>query len=857
MSKMSRRGRGLAVALLATGLASLQPGAAQAAAAPLTAPAIVYTGTAPEVYFTPGDETGPYTVDLMKGSTLVARATSGTQIDDVYTSGGRAYVRWPVPTTMKLEGTGYSLALKVGATTLASDTFEIAASRITGAYLTPSTATPYQSVNVTWSADGVSGNRVAINLVKSDGKTKLSITKLTYNDGSHNFVMPAKATPGSWQVEVVPDWKHALSLKGPAFTVAALATPTINMLGTQGWLDDGEPEPTTYALGTSVYAQIAGAPAGQTMKVALLDAAGKKVVDYGVVPTYTRVLLDGPKLGAAGPGTYTLEATFPAIKGLKATQALTLTRYTAPTITAPDLAAGVALGQQVTVGLEYRTTGETPTTDETKSAAVGVVATDGAKVYKLATGKKLIDGRMSFTWNVATTLPPGTAWKLQFLNENAANAVLAETAAFTVRTNPTTLAKNLTASSTPGSAPQAGALAVGATLYTGSTAALTFTAGAETGPYTVDLMSGSTVVARIASGTQIDDLGVADATATVKWIVPTTMKLEGTGYTAVVTAGATTITSSTFAIAASMTSSVTPEMSSVKRLEPTWLTWSSLGATGDQVAIDLVDSAGKTTTIVKQTDNDGLESVAIPAKAALGAGTLKVRPLLKAAAAGSAAVTITATSTPTIRLYPLIGAANPSTAPIGGIYGLYVSGVPTGDTADIAVVNPSTGKSLMSIAKGVTFYYQQISFLDKNLTAAGQGNYEIRVTPKKNKDLVTKYPIQLLASSVQLNADTLAALGRGVIHGGPLQLVMTTGAINLQLVIQVSDGKKTYVIAPDAILEAGNGSYGWFPSDKLAPGSNWKIEILDRLAKKGAAPLYTSPTFTISKNPTTLAADLD
>ena len=68
----------------------------------------------------------------------------------------------------------------------------------------------------------------------------------------------------------------------------------------------------------------------------------------------------------------------------------------------------------------------------------------------------------------------------------------------------------------------------GSTLYTGSQTTITIAPHDETGSYVVDLYRSTTRIARVATGPDIS------AVTSVKWVIPTTMKLEGAGYTFVV-----------------------------------------------------------------------------------------------------------------------------------------------------------------------------------------------------------------------------------------------------------------------------------------------------------------------------------
>lgn len=845
-----RLGAMVTTAVVATALAAASAPPVHAADAAITAPTTMYTGGAYEFSFKAGAETGAYTADVMSGSTRVARIASGDQIDDLGAVEATAKIAWVVPTTMKLEGTGYTLSVTAGSTTLTSNAFTVAAPSISSVS-TPSSTEAGGSVWISWSSSGLVGNKVAINLVPASGSGRVAIAKATDNDGSDEFRLPAKVVPGSWKIEVVPNFKHAKGLAGTAFTVTTRTVPAITMHGTTTFPDLNAPEPTTFSLGTKVYLSLPSGPDGERPELTLFDSSGKKkLVQYGTGMDeggfFPRILLGGPKVIA---GTYLLKGTYSSDKLLVATQELVLTAPTAPTVTAPALAAGVTHGQQVPITVKYMTTGNSPTIDTNRATTIGVLATDGSTTVKVGT-KKQLDGSALFNWVVPATLAPGSAWKLKIVDEHAGDALLAETSAFTIASNPTTLAKKVPADSIASGATTSG-LSSAATLYTGAVATFGFTAGSETGAYTLDLYKGSTYVARIGGGTQIDDLGAASAAATITWTIPSNLKLEGTGYHAVLTAGSSRLATDTFAIAASSTTSVALPGGATHTIGyPTEVTWSSLGATGDLVAIDLVPASGKAINVVPQTDNDGTAHLSLPTKFKSGVYTVKIRPLTKTAATGAGVTLTVAAPSIAITIWPIIGPTNPTSAPIGGLYDMEVDGIPDGSTADVVLANPANKKILMDLASDVDYFYERVNFLDKRLVQAGTGTYQIWVLVDGAKTPAKTYSIDFIPGGLQIAAATLTRLQSGVTHGESLTLQWNSGLATLGTTVQVTNGSKTFVLDADEYLFSGAGSYVWNVSDKLPVGTAWKLQLIDNRAKKGAAPFAESPAFTIKANPT-------
>ena len=425
-------------AALATTLAALPflgaPAASAADGTVALAGSTVYTGSTVTLDVVDGDAAGAYEVFLMKGATKVATIATGTQIDGV------TEIDWTIPTDIKtLASTGYSVSIDpaTGTTFSTSGTFDIAASSIATAYLASSavsttaltTVEQLVPVYAKWTSNGATGGKVTLTLVKS-GETKgTTLKKDTTNDGVEMVFIPtAKLAAGNYQLVVTPSYKTATAKTSTAFAVTAQTTLDI------------DPDSSTIKLGRTQYAY-ADVPFGSSLKIEILDAAGKSIAvldksytyaEYGNGDDLPGYALTGAKLKA---GTYKLLATLNEDKAVTKEVTFTVETWATPSLAsgvAAILAAGVTQGQSIPLSVD--------TGNVEDGGSVTIQVTDGSKTYKVASKVALVAGKADVVWLVDKKMPAGSAYKVQVLNDADAT-VKAESSAFTVKVNQTALYK--------------------------------------------------------------------------------------------------------------------------------------------------------------------------------------------------------------------------------------------------------------------------------------------------------------------------------------------------------------------------------------------------------------------------------
>ena len=106
-----------------------------------------------------------------------------------------------------------------------------------------------------------------------------------------------------------------------------------------------------------------------------------------------------------------------------------------------------------------------------------------------------------------------------------------------------------------------------------------------------------------------------------------------------------------------------------------------------------------------------------------------------------------------------------------------------------------------------------------------------------------------------LTGPTATALAAGVTHGQTVRIQWTAAqGAGFPTSISASNGSKTVVLDNAEVTADGRGSYYWTVSDKLPPGSGWRLTVANGI--KGASSSVQSAAFTVSANPTTLAKNI-
>lgn len=400
-------------------------------------------------------------------------------------------------------------------------------------------------------------------------------------------------------------------------------------------------------------------------------------------------------------------------------------------------------------------------------------------------------------------------------------------------------------------------------LQTGDTENIAFTAGDETGqPYAVELWQGSTQIATLKTGTDVD----AIQGTTFKWTIPTGIEsLVGTGFSIklVSTADATpftAISSGTFAIEASSVNTLVLDTTTPAAGGDVLVKWTNTGKTGDRVDIALVQTVNgkdKVTALKKGVSNTTANSatngvsVTIPAKTVAGAYKIRVTPSNKAAKAGdSSAVTVGA---PTIGAVALT--SDGTTAVTDAALGATIVVVPTSVNGPVKLelVN-AAGKVVATIAKEAASADEVDFVIPAKLE---EGTYKVKAT------LLSLKTVTLLSGGLTVSGwpfIDVADISGPVTQGQTVTVQWETedsvpaavavDAVNTITLIDQATLKETKLDSKE-LTEAGNGVYEWVVAQKLTPGS-YKIRVSNNALKAGDGFKDETAAFTVAANTTVL-----
>jgi hypothetical protein len=413
----------------------------------------------------------------------------------------------------------------------------------------------------------------------------------------------------------------------------------------------------------------------------------------------------------------------------------------------------------------------------------------------------------------------------------------------------------------------------GSTLYTGANSTLTVDLdNTETGAYTLDLMKGEVKVATVATGTDVAGL------ATVKWTIPASTKLVSTGLNLELKSTATTpawtaIESSSFAIAQStitgiqlQTPAEEPEDPEEEPGDPTPVTtaaagsthqlaWTKAGATGAKVKVDLVqkiDGKDKRIPLLKETANDGLEDVTIPAAAVANTTTrIEITPSNKSAIFGKSA-----------------------DFAITGVSGGAVKAVALGDDAGDTALTTIRNGDKVTIAYTATAAVQLDLYLEDTTKPAAKivksdtggsydfeipaklaaGNYFVRATVVGVKPAVTVDSAEFaVAQPAYTVVDPTGPFNQGetvtVTWTSNGRADSSTGPVTVSLVA----GDKVTKIDTKAVTTNGAGSLEFVIPAKQAAGTTYKVRVSNNNVKEADGTYDDSATFTIAANSTVVS----
>lgn len=411
-----------------------------------------------------------------------------------------------------------------------------------------------------------------------------------------------------------------------------------------------------------------------------------------------------------------------------------------------------------------------------------------------------------------------------------------------------------------GPAQAAGTLAVtapaaNAVWYTGETKSITWTVGAETGAYTLELHSASAKVATIGTGTDI-------TAGQFSWTIPRSVAaIKAEDLTVrIVPAAATAANSSSFDLRGSTVTGVTScrdnfqvEYQQVFCLHGgnpvTWFPaglsqivfWGRAGEIRGPVKIELlrtVNGATTATVLVKSTADDGTEVVTIPAKTATeadDANTYQWR--VTDLTTGSSATSRTFSVIPNriVGFGPMVGGGDglqPFTVAAGTPVEMYVSR----QERDTGVTHTYKLEAKPTEGKPVVFFTGSQMGPELAWVPPSAGTYRIVATDLTSKATYTTQAITVTASTEVVRqaapSDTTATSGQPItlswafydsdadteanetFPGVDINVVSATGKVT-NIAKAVTGYWKTDGMGP----EFETGKFVWRPSAALAAGS--------------------------------------
>jgi hypothetical protein len=408
----------------------------------------------------------------------------------------------------------------------------------------------------------------------------------------------------------------------------------------------------------------------------------------------------------------------------------------------------------------------------------------------------------------------------------------------------------------------------GSTLYTGTSPVITFDdQNEEAGAFTLDLFKGETKVATITSG---DDVS---ALSTFKWTIPTGVKkLVDSGLTLHLSStdeepAFETVESAEFAIATSTIGSIQLQdpgeeedddpvvVTSAAAGSTHTLVWEKLGATGSKVKVDLVQKINgkdKKIPLLKETANDGSEPVTIPTSAVANTTTrIEITPSNKAATPGkSEDFEVTGVSAPTVKVVAAGDEAGDSA----------LTTAKNGDTVNVTWTG-SAPVQLDLYAEGATKPAAKITKSAKDGSfeyvipaKLAAGKYTVKATVVGVKPAVTADSGEI---TIAQPTYTVGELAGPWTQGETVTISWTSDGSSAgstsSVTVALVNGTKVTKIDAKGVTENGAGSVEWVVPAKQAPGTTYKVRVINNNVKQAEGTFADSADLTIQANSTKLS----